>query len=168
MAYPRANYQDALFRELTVFFHRALASYHGDRYQDAAEAVEQLKVILELADETKPYLFSSSIPYPIFTDAKQRWRRSLSFLKPGQHVFNLYVRLHRKSTLVKPRLVDHREEDGACALAVLSGKTAEMPVTTLLPHQYDSAPRRTSRRGISRKETAGLVEIDSRQHTPRD
>jgi serine/threonine protein kinase len=84
MAYPRANYQDALFRELTVFFHRALASYHGDRYQDAAEAVEQLKVILELADETKPYLFSSSIPSPVFfTGRKTEWRRCLSFLIRG-------------------------------------------------------------------------------------
>lgn len=62
MAYPRANYQDTLFRELSVFFHKTLASYHGDRYQDAAETIDQLTRILALSDETKPWLRSSVIP----------------------------------------------------------------------------------------------------------
>ena len=62
MVYPAEHYQGRLFRELTVFFHHTLASYHKDRYQDAAEAIEQLKILLALADETRPWIRSTVIP----------------------------------------------------------------------------------------------------------
>ena len=66
-AYASGDYQDALYRELTLFFRKTLASYHGDRYQDAAEAVEQLRLIVSLADGTKRWLRSTPVPgNPVF------------------------------------------------------------------------------------------------------
>lgn len=64
MTYAGGGYQDALFRALTTFFHRTLASYPPDRYQDAGEAVEQLSEILRLSDEMKPWLRSTPVQKP--------------------------------------------------------------------------------------------------------
>ena len=61
MTYPARNYQDALFPALTAFFHKTLASYCPDRYQDAGEALEQLEKIRRLSDETKPWLRQTPI-----------------------------------------------------------------------------------------------------------
>ena len=137
MAYSRANYQDALFRELTIFLHKTLASYHGDRYQDVAEAVEQLKKILTLADETKPYLFSSPIPSPVFFTGREREMETLSQLlnAPGTHVFNLYgMGGIGKSTLVKAWLGDHRNEYDAVLWLYDQGKTVELLCDDLAVH----------------------------------
>ena len=137
MTYPRANYQDALFRELTVFFHKTLASYHGDRYQDAAEAIEQLKKILVLSDEMKPYLFSSSIPLPIFFTGRETELEELSKLlhTPGQHIFNLYgMGGIGKSTLVRAWLGTHRNEYDAVLCLYDQGKPVELLCDDLAVH----------------------------------
>ena len=137
MAYSKAHYQDSLFRELTAFFRKTLASYHGDRYQDAAEAAEQLKKILALADETKPYLFSSLIPSPVFFTGRETEIEALFQLlhTPGQHTFNLYgMGGIGKSTLVRAWLRDHRDEYGAVLWLYDQGKTVEMLCDDLSVH----------------------------------
>lgn len=137
MTFPCANYQDALFRELKVFFHKTLASYHGDRYQEAAETIEQLKTILALADETKPYLISSSIPSPVFFTGRETEIETLSQLlnTPGQHGFNLYgMGGIGKSTLVRAWLADHRDEYDAVLWLYDHGKTAELLCDDLAVH----------------------------------
>lgn len=55
------SYQDRLFREMTEFFHRTLASYTGDRYQTMAETIAQLEEIARLADERAPYIVSTPL-----------------------------------------------------------------------------------------------------------
>ena len=67
MVWPHENYPDSLFRALTLFFHRTLASYPADRYADDGEAISQLSAILALSDETKPWLRSSPVQgSPVF------------------------------------------------------------------------------------------------------
>lgn len=137
MAYSKAHYQDSLFRELTAFFRKTLASYHGDRYQDAVEAVEQLKKILALADETKPYLFSSPIPSPAFFTGRETEMEVLSQLlhTPGQHTFNLYgMGGIGKSTLVRAWLGDHRDEYDAVLWLYDQGKIVELLCDDLSVH----------------------------------
>lgn len=137
IVYPRADYQDALFRELAVFFHKTLASYYGDRYQNAAEAIEQLRIMLALADETKPFLFSSSIPSPVFFTGREAELESLSELlhTSGQHIFNLYgMGGIGKSTLVRAWLNNHRDEFDAVLWLYDQGKTAEMLCDDLAVH----------------------------------
>ena len=60
-AYSAKSYQDKLFRAMTAFFHRTLASYYSDRYQSDDEVITALKELLLLSDETKPWLRSTSI-----------------------------------------------------------------------------------------------------------
>ena len=137
MTYPRAHYPDSLFRELTVFFHKTLASYHGDRYQDAIEAIDQLKTILALADETKPYLISSSIPSPVFFTGREAEMETLSHLlhTPGQRTFNLYgMGGIGKSTLVRAWLGDHRNEYDAVLWLYDQGKTVDLLCDDLAVH----------------------------------
>lgn len=92
MEYPCANYQDKLFRALTVFFHKTLASYHGDRYQDASKAVTQLQEMLVLADETKPWLRSTSIQVPpAFYGRETELNDLTQFLQENKHhISSLY------------------------------------------------------------------------------
>ena len=61
MTYAGGLYQDRLFRAMTLFFRKTLASYPADRYQDADEAIAQLTEILTLSDETKPWILSSPV-----------------------------------------------------------------------------------------------------------
>ncbi len=58
------SYQDRLFRALTAFLHKTLASYYGDRYQTDEEVISALAELLTLVDETRPWLRSSPIAPP--------------------------------------------------------------------------------------------------------
>lgn len=169
MTYPRANYQDALFRELTLFFHKTLASYHGDRYQDAAEAIEQLKIILALADETKPYLISTPVPAPVFFTGRENELEALSHLlhTPGQHTFNLYgMGGIGKSTLARAWLGIHRNEYDAVLWLYDQGKTVELLCDDLTIHvnTVQQMKEEPLEEYLERK-LRTLTEIVSRQHT---
>ena len=169
MTYPRANYQDALFRELTLFFHKTLASYHGDRYQDAAEAIEQLKIILALADETKPYLISTPVPAPVFFTGRETELEALSHLlhTPGQHTFNLYgMGGIGKSTLARAWLGIHRNEYDAVLWLYDQGKTVELLCDDLTIHvnTVQQMKEEPLEEYLERK-LRTLTEIVSRQHT---
>ena len=66
-AYGKGRYQDRVYRLITEFFHKTLASYPGDRYQDAGEAIRALEEMDRLSDAHRPYLRSSLIsPLPAF------------------------------------------------------------------------------------------------------
>ena len=167
ITYPWTNYQDRLFRELTVFFHKTLASYYGDRYQDAAEAVKHLKLILDLADETKPFLFSSQIPSPLFFTGRENELETLSQLlrTPGQHVFSLYgMGGIGKSTLVRAWLNDHRDEYDAVLWLYDQGRTAELLCDDLVVHvnTVERMKDEPQKEYLERKLRA-LAEIASRQ-----
>ena len=167
MRYPRANFQDRLFRELTEFFHKTLASYHGDRYQDAAEAVEQLNAILALADGTKPYLISTPVPAPVFFTGREAEMEALSQLvnAPGQHVFSLYgMGGIGKSTLVRAWLSGHRDAYDAVLWLYDQGKTADLLCDDLAVHvnTVESMKDEPQDEYLERKLRA-LAEIASRQ-----
>ena len=126
IAYNRINYQDAIFRELTVFFHKTLASYYGDRYKDAGEAIEQLRRMLTLSDETRPWLFSTPISAPVFFAGREKEMEALSKLlcSSVHHVFNLYgMGGIGKSTLVRAWLSSHRNAYDAILWLYDQGKT---------------------------------------------
>lgn len=59
--YPIFQYQDKLFRELTDFFHKSIASYYADRYEDLNVVIDKLQIIAGLSDIEKPFIFSTPI-----------------------------------------------------------------------------------------------------------
>lgn len=137
MIYPRTNYQDRLFRELTVFFHMTLASYYGDRYQDAAEAIGQLSTILALSDETKPYLISTFVPAPVFFTGREAELKALSQLvhASGRHIYSLYgMGGIGKSTLVRAWLSNHHDEYDTVLWLNDQGRTVELLCDDLAVH----------------------------------
>lgn len=58
------TYQDRLFYELTDFFHKTLANYYPDRYQDINQLILKLEKIEKYADQTIPFIISSYISKP--------------------------------------------------------------------------------------------------------
>ncbi len=113
IVYSKADYQDALFRELTVFFHKTLASYYGDRYQDADDAILQLEKILNLSDETTPWIRSTPIqPITAFYGRKKELLDLVNFLDENiGHVCSLYgMGGIGKSTLVKRYIADNPDK----------------------------------------------------------
>ena len=168
IAYPMTKHQDALFRELTVFFHKTLASYPGDRYQDASEAIEQMKRIVAMADETKPWLFSSSIPTPVFFTGRESELEFLNQLLhiPGQHIFNLHgMGGIGKSTLVRAYIQAHRDEYDAVLWLYDQGKTAELLCDDLAIHVNTVERMKDElREEYLERKLRVLTEIASRQH----
>lgn len=110
MTYAGSHYQDRLFRALTLFFHKTLASYYADRYQDADEAIAQLGDILILSDDTKPWVYSTPVKGNIAFYGRQKEIKSLSDLleQTGHGIASLYgMGGIGKSTLVRKYIADH-------------------------------------------------------------
>lgn len=110
MTYAGGHYQDRLFRALTHFFHKTLASYYADRYQDADEAIAQLGDILILSDDTKPWVYSTPVKGNIAFYGRQKEIKSLSDLleQTGHGIASLYgMGGIGKSTLVRKYIADH-------------------------------------------------------------
>lgn len=106
-------YQDKLYRELTDFFHRTLASYTGDRYASMSDAVAHLELIARLSDEMLPWLYSTPFDAPTFFTGRHEELVAISELlsQPNQHVFSIYgLGGIGKSTLVREYLANHRTE----------------------------------------------------------
>lgn len=168
IAYNRINYQDTIFRELTVFFHKTLASYYGDRYKDAGEAIEQLRRMLTLSDETRPWLFSTPISAPVFFAGREKEMEALSKLlcSSVHHVFNLYgMGGIGKSTLVRAWLSSHRNAYDAILWLYDQGKTEELLCDDLMIHvnTVERMKDESQEEYLGRK-LRTLSEIVSRQH----
>jgi len=58
------TYQDCLFYELSDFFHKTLANYYPDRYQDLSQLILKLDKIEKYADQTIPFILSSYVSKP--------------------------------------------------------------------------------------------------------
>ena len=128
MAYKPDNYQDSLFPALTVFFHKTLASYHADRYQDATEAIDQLKEILRLSDETKPWLRSTPIqPSPVFYGRDAEMAELSLLIHQNEHqITSLYgMGGIGKSALVRQYLSYNRSDWDAVLWLYCQGNFAE-------------------------------------------
>lgn len=113
IAYPCKNYQDRLFHALTEFFHKTLASYHMDRYQDTSDVIMQLQKMLSLADETKPWLHSTSIQsIPAFYGREAEMCDLSQFLSENDHhTCSLYgMGGIGKSTLIRHYLSEHADD----------------------------------------------------------
>ena len=112
MAFP-GTWRDRLYRELTNFFHRTLASFPGDRYASMSEAVGHLERIAELSDETLPWLASMPVDAPTYFTGREEALAALDELlhQPNQHVFSLHgLGGIGKSTLAREYLSMHRHE----------------------------------------------------------
>lgn len=128
MTYAAKKYQDRVFSALTEFFHKTLASYHADRYQSAEQAINQLQIILQLSDETKPWLLSSSISSPVFFTGREKELAALDRLlhMSNHRVFNLYgMGGIGKSTLTKAYIADHRADYDAVLWLYANGNIAQ-------------------------------------------
>lgn len=60
------TYQDKLFFRLEEFFHKTLAHYYLDRYQDMEIVLEKLDELIRLSDTDIPYINSTKISNPKF------------------------------------------------------------------------------------------------------
>lgn len=110
MTYAGSHFQDRLFRALTLFFHKTLASYYADRYQDADEAIAQLTEILILSDDTKPWVHSTPVKGSITFYGRQKEMKALSDLleQAGHGITSIYgMGGIGKSTLVRKYAADH-------------------------------------------------------------
>lgn len=107
------TYQDRLYRELTDFFHRTLASFTGDRYAAMSEAVAHLELIARLSDDMLPWLRSTPVDAPAFFVGRDEELAALDELlhTPNQHIFSLNgLGGIGKSSLVREYLSHHRGE----------------------------------------------------------
>ena len=110
MIYSSQCFQDRLFRALTAFLHKTLASYYGDRYQSDDEVVSALIEILTLSDETRPWLRSTSIqPVSVFYGREKELAGLAGFLDENdRHVCSLYgLGGIGKSTLVRRYITEN-------------------------------------------------------------
>lgn len=168
MTYAAKKYQGRVFPALTTFFRKTLASYHADRYQNADQAISQLQIILQLSDETKPWLLSSPISSPAFFVGREEELAALDQLlhMQGHHVFNLCgMGGIGKSTLTRAYIAEHRADYGAVLWLYANGNTAQMICDDNLVHvntiqkMNDESPEDY----LPRKLRA-LAEIASSQH----
>jgi len=123
------SYQDRLYRELTDFFHRTLASFTGDRYAAMSEAVAHLELIAQLSDETLPWLYSTPIDAPTFFTGRSEELTALDELlhQPNQHIFSLYgLGGIGKSSFVREYLSNHRSEYDAMLYLYANDSLSEL------------------------------------------
>lgn len=64
LQYDDKRCDDRLFRSLDEFFHKSLAVYYADRYQNMQATIEQLQIIEKYADTMIPRLYSTKIIKP--------------------------------------------------------------------------------------------------------
>jgi len=57
MTYAAKKFQDRVFSALTTFFHKTLASYYADRYQNADQAIEQQQIHFAVVRRNKAMAF---------------------------------------------------------------------------------------------------------------
>lgn len=106
------HYQDRLYRGLTEFFHRTLASYIRDRYPSIAEAAAQLEQMVLWSDEQKPYIISSFLPTEDGFYGREEELSALSDLLDDSHSVVSLSGMGGigKSTLVRHHLMLHRDQ----------------------------------------------------------
>ena len=113
--YPLFQYQDRLFRELTDFFHKSIASYYADRYKDLKEAIDKLQIISGLSDIEKPFIFST----PIIAKKKLVGRETeleqiYNYLQDNNSLFVTGMGGIGKSSLVRKYVFNHKNEYDNC------------------------------------------------------
>ena len=66
--YRKSTFRDRLYYELTDFFHKTLASYYIDRYQNMDLTIDELRKILPFSDSKAEFIYSHRVPdQPFFT-----------------------------------------------------------------------------------------------------
>lgn len=129
MIYGEKTYQDSLYPALTVFFHKTLASYYADRYQQADEAISQLEKILLLSDEMKPWIHSSPIPNnTVFYGRKKDILTFSNLLYKNKHnTVSLYgMGGIGKSSFVRQYITEHRIDWDAIVWLYDQGNLSEL------------------------------------------
>lgn len=127
MTYAAKKFQDRVFSALTTFFHKTLASYYADRYQNADQAIEQLQIICSCQTK-QSHGFCHLLYHPL---CFYRTRRSVgisesAFAHAGtSHFQSVWHGWHWKSTLTRAYLAEHRVEYGAVLWLYASGNTTQ-------------------------------------------
>ena len=167
--YADKAYRDALWPALTEFFHKTLACYPADRYQQTEDAIAQLQIILQLSDETKPWIHSTPIQAsPAFYGRKPE----ISMLKECLgHAKGNTVSLSGmggigKSTLARQYLTTHSTDWDAVLwlydqgdLASVLADDAQVTINTVLRMKEESADEYLRRKRAVLTELAGLQRI---------
>ena len=108
--YAGETYQDKLYEALTDFFHKALANFYLDRYQDMSQVIEILATLENLSDPSKPYIKSSVVTAPPILIGRKNELHVLSdWINAADSpcVFVTGMGGIGKSTLVRAFLAEH-------------------------------------------------------------
>ncbi len=104
------TYQDRLFYELTDFFHKTLANYYPDRYQDLSQLILKLEKIEKYADQTIPFIVSSCISKPSLLIGRDNELQQLDSCLQEHCIFVSGMGGIGKSSLVKEYISINRSK----------------------------------------------------------
>ncbi|MCD8027974.1 MAG: NB-ARC domain-containing protein [Erysipelotrichaceae bacterium] len=104
------TYQDCLFYELSDFFHKTLANYYPDRYQDLSQLILKLDKIEKYADQTIPFIISSYVSKPTLLIGRDNELQQLDSYSQ-EHCINVSgMGGIGKSSLVKKYISNNRRK----------------------------------------------------------
>lgn len=115
LRYDYSECDDRLFDSLNSFFHKALAVYYADRYQNMHDVICQLQRIETHADKKIPRIYSTRIVKPkFFFGRKQEFEELDSFLLNTDNncLFVTGMGGIGKSTLIRAYLACNSEKFG--------------------------------------------------------
>ncbi len=104
---------DRMFVLLSNFFHKTLAGFPADRWQNMEDVIRALETIERLADPIYPYLVSTPIDPPVYFIGRTDELKMLETWYENKTHQNLFVTGMGgigKSTLIKSFLGEHRDE----------------------------------------------------------
>ncbi|MCM1232939.1 MAG: NB-ARC domain-containing protein [Ruminococcus flavefaciens] len=113
--YAQNHYSPDLYQLLTEFFHKSIASYYRDRYQDMGEAYDMLCKLEKLADESMPYIISTPMAASrelVGREEEYRWLEQNLSAEHGTNNKLVVAGIGGigKSALVKKYVAEHQHE----------------------------------------------------------
>ena len=125
--YPIFQYQDKLFRELTDFFHKSIASYYADRYEDLNVVIDKLQIIAGLSDIEKPFIFSTPIIAKKELVGRETELEQIdNYLQTNNCLFVTGMGGIGKSSLVRTYVHSYKDEYDNCVYLYYQGSTIEL------------------------------------------
>ena len=166
MKFSDRVYRDRLFRELTAFFHRTLASYTRDRFQTMQETLNALETLCSLSDERLPCLISSPVSTPVCFMGREADMQALDDMLRHSGTVSLWgTGGMGKSTLARAWIGANRDRYDA-VLYLYSRISAQDLICDDMLIQLNTVERfpDENQEAYCARKTRALKELCSRQH----